>query len=621
MPGGKVELKRSLSDEEEEYLRTLLSGLSTDRQQLIGEIIKQSQIINTPKLIATSIHELFEIPNEPKSRRNLESLTRTVIKDLNEGKRVHEIVLSRGKGALIKNPKSLVKLERTLSNKECDDIDELVNSNDLSSRTVLIATILKNALNEVENLQSAQEIVDKFSFSASKDAVGTTRALITRVLKDINSGQTVSSVLRKRGAGDLELQRWSDERIINRLVQHHHSLENDFSYKKLKEIDSSLISALESKSSFQNWLEKAGINPLVHLQDLDWGNDKHAKALLTSLLNDIKRRCGIQSLNVLSMDSYQNSILGIDDLAHIEFEECNKYGCIRRVSGAAIVRKMTQIFGSYKDGVQELLGLSIDDYEQLIERKRHEIDLTDYLERLRAFIANDPNWLISDFASKHRPIHHGLHNKREKLEFFRECYEDVMASAVAEIEFLDSELSREEFAEHRVPDIYKDVLSRRTTNPQSRLEGYNFQKLFLEMLTSDEVGLVRGTDFLYEKEIDRADCSRFGHEKICKPDFRFPNLIIDTKRTVTAGHRIADQTKRYLDHTSHLVHVTLNQRYTVQTLGDKKQTRLTIFEFIDRSPDFIGRGIPSDWHEIFRSYAVEAARRINPESDTPSEQE
>lgn len=611
MAGQKVELRRPLSDEEIKFISGLLSGHPTERQQLIAEIILLSQLRHTTKDTTTSLLEKFKIIENCQNRKNLESLVRKVIGDLNAHKTASDIITSRGKGELLKKSKSPVIISRSLSSTELEHLESLLALNDQSKRSVLLAQIIKNALNGIDNYESARQISKSFSFSNAKDPVGTTRALITRVINDINSDLTVSEILAARGRGELELQKWNDEKIISKLIEYHNRFSDQFSYNRLKQEDAALISIIENRGSFQNWLIKAGINPLVHLQDVDWGDDQNAKLILKGLLEDIKRRCGIENLNVSTMDTYQNSILGISDLAHIDFDECRKFGCIRRVSGAAIVRKIVQVFGSYKVGVQSLLNLSNEEYESLIERKKHSVELNEYLDDLSKFIELNPDWLISDFASQHNVSHHGLHNKREKFTFFDDCFHDVMASAVAEIKYQESSLSKKQFSELIVPQILSDVISRRTTNLETRLEGYRFQKLFLKMLTCEEVGLINGKDFIYENEIDRQECTKLGHRKICKPDFVFPGFIIDTKRSVTAGKRVANQTERYLEHTDHLIHVTINQSYKIKMFGNKMLTRLTIFEFIEKADEFIGREIPESWNEIFNDYAKEASKRIS----------
>ena len=88
------------------------------------------------------------------------------------------------------------------------------------------------------------------------------------------------------------------------------------------------------------------------------------------------------------------------------------------------------------------------------------------------------------------------------------------------------------------------------------------------------------------------------------------NMIIDTKRTVTSSERIYDQTQRYLDHTDHLIHVTLNQKYKEEEIKNKKLTTLTVFEFIKLSHNYIGTTIPDYWLSIFENYAKDSSKRI-----------
>ena len=185
-----------------------------------------------------------------------------------------------------------------------------------------------------------------------------------------------------------------------------------------------------------------------------------------------------------------------------------------------------------------------------------------------------------------------------------------MAASFGQILLELSGEDQKDFIIRRLPKIVRSIEFKRMTNPQARLEGYEFQKLFLKMLVSDDVGLRVGVDFEYEKQIDPDACRHLGHKKTCKSDFKFENFIIDTKRSVTSSERIYDQTQRYLDHTDHLIHVTLNQKYKEEKRNNKKLTTLTVFEFIERSHEYIGTSISEDWLSIFEDYAKDSSKRI-----------
>lgn len=130
------------------------------------------------------------------------------------------------------------------------------------------------------------------------------------------------------------------------------------------------------------------------------------------------------------------------------------------------------------------------------------------------------------------------------------------------------------------------------------------------MLVDARVGLVKNQDFIYERYIDRDACERLGHTPHCKVDFGFPDFIIDTKTSVTAGRRIANQTLRYLDHTNHLIRVTLRQRHRTEIVKSKQLTTMTVYEFIEQSDQYIGRSIPGDWIDQFKVYERESTARI-----------
>ena len=465
--------------------------------------------------------------------------------------------------------------------------------------------------NRLTNLEISKQTVERFNFSESKNPIATTRSKVLHIIHDLNSNLSVKEILDKRGRGNLELKKWSDERISTSLKELHHELRENFSYSAVKSLQPSLIAIIENRGSFQNRLNDVGINSRIHLEDVDWGDFEEAQVLLKEFLQDIIRRCGIDQLNSLTMEQSQSAILGITDDYHVDFTECKKFGCITRVSGGAIKIKIEKLFGDYKTGVCKLLDINKSEYEQKIERKRNFIGVNEYLDVLRDYLKTaGENWTVSEFHNKHPVTHHGLHNNKHELKFINECYGDVMAAAFGQVLLERSGEDEKDFIIHSLPEIIRSIEIKRLTNPQSRLEGYEFQKLFLKMLISDDVGLRVGIDFEYEKQIDPNACRRLGHNKTCKSDFKFHNFIIDTKRSVTSSKQIHDQTQRYLDHTDHLIHVTLNQKFKEEKRNNKKITTLTVFEFIERSRDYIGISIPGDWISSFEDYARESSKRI-----------
>lgn len=505
-----------------------------------------------------------------------------------------------------------VKLERSLLREEEILVDEILTADDKSARRTMIAFIMKSIVGCGDNKTIANQVLDQFVITASKDPVGTTRSLVMRVIHDLNEGKTAKDIIKSRGRGSLELTRWTDSLFRQRLIGHHNQDPETFTYTNLKQSDFKLLTHIEQyRGNFMLAMREVGINPLVHLEDVPWVDNANSKVLLKLMIKDIESRCGIDSLNYHSMISHQSAILGIEENAHQHFPECKKFGCIRRVPGASIVKRMTEVYGSYKEGVCDLLPISSDDYEDLIERKPHEVTFKKYLDRLRNFIdeAND-DWTIADFMRADRGAHHGLYNKKENLQFLERVHGDVMVAAVLQINFEESLESESTFLKSVFDDLVRETKSRRVSNLQIRLEGYRFQALFLDMLIDVRVGLVKNQDFIYERYIDRDACERLGHTPHCKVDFGFPDFIIDTKTSVTAGRRIANQTLRYLDHTNHLIRVTLRQRHRTEIVKSKQLTTMTIYEFIDQSDQYIGRSIPGDWIDKFRVYEMERSARI-----------
>ena len=505
-----------------------------------------------------------------------------------------------------------VKLERSLLQEEKVFIDEILTVDDRSARRTMIAFIIWRVVGSADNKSIANQVLEEFVITASKDPIGTTRSLVTRIVKDLNEGKTAQFVISKRGKGSLELTRWTDSLFRQRIVQHHDHNPDGFTYTNLKHDDFKLISHIEQyRGNFSAAMQEVGINPLVHLEDVPWGDETNSRVLLQSMMKDIESRCGLDSLNYHSMETSQSAILGIQENAHEGFPECKKFGCIRRVPGKSIVKRMTEIYGSYKSGVCDLLSISELDYEDLVERKPHEVSVEKYLDRFRDFIdKSGDDWTIADFMRADRSAHHGLHNKKESLHFLDRVHGDVMVAAILEIHFQDSSDSESAFLSSLFDDLVRETKARRVSNLQIRLEGYRFQALFLEMLIDPRVGLKKNRDFIYERFIDQVACERLEHSPHCKVDFGFPDFIIDTKTSVTAGKRIANQTLRYLDHTDHLIRVTLRQRYRTEVVKSKQLTTMTVYEFIERSNQYIGESIPSDWSDRFRVFAKESAERI-----------
>ena len=219
-----------------------------------------------------------------------------------------------------------VRLTRLISNQEIEVIDSILSKRDLLDRRTLIVNTIQLICAGHENLEIAQSLVSAFSLKNSDDPVGTTRALVTRVIKDLNSGASVSDVIEKRGKTKIQLTKWTPEKVKQSLRHYHSNDLQNFTYTSIKQSDPKLISHIENGSNFSQSLAGSGINPKIHLEDVDWGGEENSKQLLISMLNDIIRRCGISSINYNSMQSSQSAILGIEDDAHEGFGECKRFG-------------------------------------------------------------------------------------------------------------------------------------------------------------------------------------------------------------------------------------------------------------------------------------------------------
>lgn len=617
MPGRPVESKRKFTDAENIKIQKVINDKSTERQKLIAQIILYSQINNiTPNLITTNIFSKFKIKETEKNKRNLSDLVRKILHDLNDNYTIENILKKRGKGNLIKKEKEKVTIKRKIKTEELTFLNKNLNFKTKPSRKNLIAKIIKNSIDGMDNLENAKQIVKIFPITISKDPIATTRSLVLRIISDINDNKSLVEIIQARGKGNFELTKWTQGTVKQKLKKLHNQNPTNFNYKQILKTESKLLSHIENKSNFRNALIDSGINPLVHLDDMVWGDELEAKKNLEFMLRDIINRCGISSINYNSMYSTQSAILGINKNAHEKYNECNKFGCIKRIKGGAIVRKISNLFGDYKVGVCKLLSISEDDYNQLIERKPFNVKVSDYLNKLKEFIdTSDEMWTIAQFSRKEKIAHHGLHNKKSELTFINDASGDVMVASVAQITFENLKISKKKFLIDYFPDIEKETRSRKSSNKQIRLEGYIFQRLFLEMLEDEELGLKKNQDFFYEKFIDSKVCEQLGHNPKCKMDFIFNDFVIDTKRSVISGSKSKEKTQRYLEHTDHLIYVTLRQHYKSTVLNNKKFTIMTVYDFIDKSKNLLGTQIHDSWKKKFKNYALASSKRIQTEQD------
>ena len=139
-----------------------------------------------------------------------------------------------------------LKLQRYIERDELFQIESLVESYDLTKRITLVSIIIKGLADGINTIDLSKNIVDIFDFSQSRNPIETTRANIFRIIKDLNSGLTCEEVLKKRGRGNFELEKWSDEKIRQYLKDLHLELKENFNYTEVKQRNSKLISIILS---------------------------------------------------------------------------------------------------------------------------------------------------------------------------------------------------------------------------------------------------------------------------------------------------------------------------------------------------------------------------------------
>ena len=506
-----------------------------------------------------------------------------------------------------------VKPNKAFTLEDLEEIGEFLNADSVGERTKMIAEILHQLANDVAPKEIAKALVNTFEFANSKDPYGTTLATIYRVVKvDINrDGLTAKQIIVKRGAAELELERWPEQKIIDTLEALHDEHGEEFSYDIIKKGYPRLLSVMERNANFNTYLKRAGINPTIHLKDFVWGSELETKNNIKAMLIEISTRLGLDQLNYHSMYSQQSAILGISPNSHNDYPKCRERGCIRRVSGGAIIRQAERFYSNWKEAVCDLLELSEAQYEDKIERKKHRVGFEQYFELFTDYLnKKNNNWDIASFVTTNRSTYRGLYNHKENLLFFDQCYGDVMVAAFCEYRFNSLDISEAEFSKVELHKAINEAKQKRTTNLQVRQEGYLFQDFVKSVFEAH--GCIEGEDFLYEKKINSKLCKLNSHSKECRADFQFENLLIDTKRSRTRNAQEDDQIKRYLDHCKNLIIITVRDNEGI--LKRYKQGLVTVINFpsfVQSSQELMGFQIHESWIAEFDEYCKQAQLRIS----------
>ncbi|MDC1523914.1 hypothetical protein N8468_04295 [Planktomarina temperata] len=506
-----------------------------------------------------------------------------------------------------------VRPDRDFTLEELGHIRETLEDKNVGERAKMIALILHQIGSGVEPKEIANNVVKAFIFANSRDPYNKTLATIYRIVKDdINrDGLTAAAIIGKRGAAKLELDKWPESRIINTLVELHNNHGAEFSYDILKKSYPGLLSVIERNANFSAYLTRAGINPEIHLKDFVWGSDLETKSKIQAMLLEISTRLGIEQLNYHSMYSRQSALIGTAPNSHSNYPKCREYGCIRRVTGGAIIRQAERLYSTWMAAVCDLLDLTEDQYENRIERKKHRVGFESYFDVFSDYIDNKgASWDIASFVKEQRSTYRGLHNHKDKLLFYEQCYGDVIVAAYCEYRFNSLGISEAEFSQVELNKAIKEAKQKRTTNLQVRQEGYFFQDFVKSVF--EKHGLIEGEDFLYEKKINSKLCKSKSHSKECRVEFQFEDLLIDTKRSRTRNANEDDQIARYLDHCNKLIILTVRDNEGILERYKQGSVRVINFpSFVQSSKELIGFQIHESALAEFDEYCKDAQLRIS----------
>lgn len=490
-----------------------------------------------------------------------------------------------------------VLLERTLSKEEEKYLEDY-EPNSSPLRVDLIHKIISLAAKEFDSTQIANECVKEFKFKYLKKPFETTRTTVNRVIHDLNKNLSAMDVLKKRGKGAIELTQRSEKEIVETLIKYHNEMLEEFTYNNLLKLDKKIIDVIEKKSNFSNFLEKAKIEPDIHNNDFRWGNAKKSKNSIKEFILSIYVSDGPNNLNRSSVEKKQIQIP--KNLLSFTDGLCQQNNCVGYLDGRALMMQSIRIFKSWENAVTFSLGISSEEFKDLIERKPHKRDLKEVLESFSSYIDSNKDWTVAGYASDCPKDHHALHNHKKKLIFFKELNEDVMKAAFFEVNFVKLKLDKEVFFHEMYDALEKLFYPRRIYDVDTRASarGRKYQDIFLNMLIKS--GLKKNKDFQYEKYLDKKISKKHNHKKNSRVEFIFKDLLIDVKTTLSSSDPgVVDRVNRYLDFNKNLLIVTLRQKDQIKNFGNGEFRVMTVNEFIDNSEEFIKIKIPVEYKKDF----------------------
>lgn len=269
----------------------------------------------------------------------------------------------------------------------------------------------------------------------------------------------------------------------------------------------------------------------------------------------------------------------------------------------SIILGIQGIFGKGEN----VLRLSRDD----VEKRGAVADKTLWSalrqERFRNAGINEEKWfknagiLISRLREKYKQIDE-RYNAKECLDFFAmrmreslELGENRLTrefNAKTESDFVNFIIGKfgswdAGLKEHGLdPKFFSITASKRAKR------GYQFQKFIEEQFILSGLTCVsrdpKKGEFVSNRSI--RCCS---HEVKCKPDFRFENLIIDTKTGYHASQK-PEQLIRYYDHVPNVIILTLNDADRIENIDGRPIRVIGFNDFVGKSEELIGCALSNE---------------------------
>lgn len=136
------------------------------------------------------------------------------------------------------------------------------------------------------------------------------------------------------------------------------------------------------------------------------------------------------------------------------------------------------------------------------------------------------------------------------------------------------------------PKFFSITASKRTKR------GYQFQKFVEEQFIASGLTCVT-TDPSGGQFVSNRSVGGCAHSVKCKPDFRFADLIIDTKTGYHASQK-PEQIIRYFDHVPNVLILTLNDADHLKDINGRQIRVMGFDDFIKKSNDLIGIKLPNE---------------------------